>query len=100
MPALHTPKRAHSERNAQVVMARMKRMLFPSLRMFVPDSARVGMLPDGFLPRGARKISHMKGLLVRREMPKTHNTHPLANRPAQTPIQVHAPTHFKVSESV
>lgn len=81
-------------------MARMKRMLFPSLRMFVPDSARVGMLSDGFLPREARKISHMKGLPVRREMPKTHNTHPLANRPAHTPIQVHAPTHFKVSESV
>lgn len=28
---------------------------FPSLLMFVPDSARVGMLSDGFLPRGARK---------------------------------------------
>lgn len=99
-PVFHTPKQAHSESYAQVLMARMKRMLFPSLRMFVPDSARVGMLSDGFLPRGARKISHMKGRPVRREMPKTQNTPSRKQTRTNTYTGAHANTLQGLGECV
>lgn len=37
-----------------LLMPRIKRMFFPSIRVFVPSSIREGMLSDGFLPTGAR----------------------------------------------
>lgn len=44
----------HAARCIFLLMPRIKRMFFPSIRVFVPGSVTEGMLSDGFLPRGAR----------------------------------------------
>lgn len=48
---------------------------FPSLPMFVPGSARVGMLFWRLPAKRGQEISHMKGSPVHWEMPKTQDTH-------------------------
>lgn len=56
--ATHTDTHAHTHTHGALciflLMPRIKRMFFPSMRVFVPGSVREGMLSDGFLPRGAR----------------------------------------------
>lgn len=77
----HTPKQAHSEWYAQILMPRMKRMLFPPspcLSLALPEWE---CFSDGFLPRGARKSATWRGAWsterCQRHKTRTHPvTHP------------------------
>lgn len=77
----------HAARCIFLLMPRIKRMFFRSIRMFVPASVREGMLSDGSLPRGARNQldEGEPGPLRDAEDTNTHNvTRAVTNRNACT----------------